>query len=173
MDLAAKWTMLAVACLSPSIPVIAAQPPDRSELFDALLDCRSVTEDARRLACYDARTDQLSAARKGGDIAVITRQDLRETRRTLFGFALPRFRVKGMEASEPDPDRIEATVATARAKGYYWSLALENEAGTWETTEPMAREPKRGDRILIRKGVMGGYLAKIGSAALVRMKRVM
>lgn len=172
MDLAAKWTLLAVACLSAWIPAAAESPKDRPGLFDALLDCRSIAEDSGRLACYDAQADRLSSARKRGDIAVVTKQDLRESRRTLFGFPLPRFNLRGLKDDEPDADRIETTVAVARPRGYYWSILLDGEAGTWETTEAMSREPKHGDKIVIRKGVMGGYMAKLGSGGLVRIRRV-
>lgn len=150
----------------------AAEVTARSQAFDRLLDCRSMTDGAARLACYDGQAAELAAAEKKGEIAVISKQDIRETRRTLFGFALPRFTIRGLRDDQPDIDRIEATILAVRPAGYYWTVALDQDAGSWQTTEPMARDPGKGDKVLIKKGVMGGYMGKFGGSALVRMKRV-
>lgn len=165
-------TLFLAAALLFATAASAADPPPRPQAFDKLLDCRAIAENAARLACYDGQAEQLSAAATKGEIAVISKQDIRETRRSLFGFVLPRFSIRGLRDDQPDIDRIEATVLAIRPAGYFWTIALDQDAGTWQTTEPIARDPRKGDKVLIKKGVMGGYMGKFGGSALVRMKRV-
>ncbi|ATE63440.1 hypothetical protein [Rhizorhabdus dicambivorans] len=168
-----RATTLVLALLLAS-PAAAAtdEAAARSELFDKLLDCRSIAEDAGRLSCYDSQSQAVAAARKKGDLMVLSRQDLKETRRTLFGFSLPKFSLKGIRMDDPGIDRLEGTVLAASPAGFYWSVALDRDSGTWETTEAINRQPLKGDKVVIKKGVLGGYLGTIGNSNLVRFKRV-
>src|SRR5690348_11471763 len=55
-----------------------------------LVECRKIADPAARLQCYDAGVDNLNAAVKSGSIVVVDREDVRKTRRSLFGFTLPK-----------------------------------------------------------------------------------
>lgn len=167
----ATTLLLAVLTASPAA-ASTEEPPVRSELFDKLLDCRSILDGTKRLACFDGQSEAVAAAQKKGDVVVLSKQDLKETRRTLFGFSLPKFSLRGIRMDDPGIDKLEATVAAVRPTGYYWSITLDQESGTWETTEPLNRQPGKGDKAVIKRAMLGGYLGTIGNSNLVRFKRV-
>lgn len=166
-------TLLVAAIMAAPAAASTDEPPAGSALFDKLLACRSIAENDRRLACFDSEAQTAAAAQKKGDVVVLSKEELKETRRSLFGFLLPKFSVRGLRMDEPDVDRIETTLIAARSVGYHWSFTLADNGGTWETTENIDVRPKAGDKAKIKKGLMGGYMGTIGSSNLIRMRRVL
>ena len=59
-------------------------------LFDAVLACRSETDPQARLQCFDRTSGALATAAQSGAVVVVDREEVRRTRRSLFGFSLPR-----------------------------------------------------------------------------------
>ena len=169
----AYWARVVAAIVLTSSAVAATgMSPVRSELVDKLLDCRSVREDSKRLACFDSQSGNLAAAQEKGDVVLLSKQELKDTRQSLFGFVLPKFSLRGLRMDEPDIDRVDSTVRAAHPVGYNWSITLDGDAGTWETTESIDVRPKPGDRARIKKGLVGGFLGTIGSSNVVRMRRI-
>ncbi|MBD3760643.1 hypothetical protein [Rhizorhabdus sp.] len=168
-----KTTLLMAALLASPAAAAPDEPAIRSELFDKLLDCRSIDDSSKRLTCFDAQSEAVAAAQKKGDVVVLSRQDLKETRRTLFGFSLPKFSLRGVRMDDPGIDKLEAGILAARPAGYYWSVVLDKDSGTWETTEALNRQPAKGDKVVIKKAMLGGYLGTIGNSNLVRFKRIL
>ena len=93
--------MILVAALLAGLPAVGvAQSPQpetqqRPELFEALVHCRSITDDAARLQCFDTAAANLQAATERRDVVVVDRAQVRESRRRLFGLALPRLPIFG------------------------------------------------------------------------------
>lgn len=168
-----KTTLLMAALLASPAAAAPDEPSIRSELFDKLLDCRSIDDGPKRLACFDTQSEAVASAQKTGDVVVLSRQDLKETRRTLFGFSLPKFSLRGVRMDDPGIEKLEAAIQAARPAGYYWSIVLDKDSGTWETTEALNRQPAKGDRVVIKKAMLGGYLGTIGNSNLVRFKRIL
>lgn len=164
--------LMALLLASPAIAAPDRQPI-RSELVDDLLACQSIADASKRLACFDGQSATLATAQKKGDVVILSKQELKQTRRSLFGFVLPKFSLRGLRMDEPDIDRIDAKVVSVRSVGYFWSLRLDGDAGTWETTESIDVRPRPGDRARIKKGMVGGFLGTIGSSNTVRMRRVL
>ncbi|WP_246152642.1 hypothetical protein [Sphingomonas montanisoli] len=160
-----------VALLAPA--VAAAPEARRPEMFDKLVACRAITEPTQRLACYDAQVSALDAAEKNDDLVIMDRKQVQETRRSLFGFTLPKFSLGGKKLDEKDDtNEIESTVQSVRRAGNGWSFVLANDAGTWETSDGMATAPKIGDKIRIKKATMGSFLGSVGFNRGVRFRRV-
>src|SRR5690606_8398267 len=120
----------------------------------------------------------LDAADAKNEIAVLDREAVRETRRSLFGFSLPRLPFLGGgrdEGEEKDEglQSIEATIKSARSLGYgKWQIELDSGA-QWATTETVAgRAPSAGKAIEIKRGAIGSYFGKIEGGRAVRMTRV-
>ncbi|MDP8913479.1 MAG: hypothetical protein M3N39_07885, partial [Pseudomonadota bacterium] len=67
-----------------------------------LSDCRSITDQTARLACYDREVAALDAAEARKDLVVVDREQLRKTRRTLFGLTLPDLSIFGDDSSEDE-----------------------------------------------------------------------
>ncbi|WP_426045991.1 hypothetical protein, partial [Brevundimonas sp. DWP1b2] len=54
-----------------------------NDLIGPVTRCRQIEADVARLACFDAAATRLAAA---GEVAVVSRQDVEQNQRRLFGF---------------------------------------------------------------------------------------
>lgn len=157
--------------------VSAEESEKRPAALRQLIDCQGIREAAARLACYDAKVAALDIAEKKQDLVVLDRAQVRETRRSLFGFPLPKLGIFGdrteKEIEAEDVSEIESAVRTARslANGN-WSISLVLGSGVWETTTELAVSPKYGDKVRIKKAALGSYLGSVGANRGVRFRRV-
>lgn len=153
----------------------AEKARNRPELFNKLLDCRAIADASQRLACYDQSVGAIEEAEKKKDIVVVDRKEIRETKKSLFGFTLPKI---GLFTGDKDDDKdeigeISSTVESARMiRGGDWSLRLASDAGTWETTSSLNTDPRAGDKVHIKKATLGSYLGSVGINRGVRFRRV-
>lgn len=156
-----------------------APQKQQAEAFRALVTCRDITDSTERLACYDRQVSALDQAEKSGDIVVADRETMRETRRGLFGFRLPSLGIFGNRedkevAPEEDITEITAELGSARQVGYgAWRLTLKDGA-VWEQTdaEKLVLDPRPGDMILIKKGALGNFKARVGKQPPIKVRRV-
>jgi hypothetical protein len=158
--------------------VAHAQVPPVAKPVAALQQCRSVADPQARLACYDKAVDALAAATASGETVVVERTDVRKARKGLFGFTLPRIGfLSGRDDNaedRADASRLETTIVSGRALGYgKWRFTVEGGA-IWETVEtsPGFDDPRPGATVLIEKGSLGAYYAKVGKGRRVQAKRV-
>jgi hypothetical protein len=156
-------------------PASAQQAPPPSPLVNALAACRAVTDEGARLACYDKASEALTGAAARGDIAVVDRDQVRKVRRSLFGFAVPKFPFFARKDEKDDePQEISSTVQGFAFVGNgRFRVAIADSYGTWETTESAPlRDPKNGEKVTIKSGLMGSYFMQIGKQRWVRARRV-
>ncbi len=153
-------------------------PPARPESFEALVRCRAITEDSARLACFDRAVAALQAAQERRDVVVVDRQQVREGRRRLFGLALPRIPIfGGGDDDDHDEDAvhsIESTVATVTQQGYgQWQVTLA-DGSVWLQVDnnTLAVAPRRGHRIVINRGALGGFMMRVNNQPGIRVRRV-
>ena len=170
-----RMTVVAVAAVGAA--AAAQKPASRPPLYKSLLDCRSLSDNSTRLACYDHAAGAMEEAEKKSDLMVIDRKQMQETRRSLFGFALPKFSIFGGGrddgAAKDDLSEINSTVTTARPiGGGKWSIKLGDESGTWEALDGIRFDPASGDKVRIRKASLGSYLGQVGMNRGVRFRRV-
>jgi hypothetical protein len=52
-----------------------------------------------------------------------------------------------------------------------WQFTLP-EGGTWQSTEALTSIPREGQAMMIKRGIAGGYMLKIGKGPLRRVKRI-
>lgn len=76
---------LSAAVLSGTAVAQEAQSAD----LDALLACRTIEQDSARLACMDARLEELAGAIESRSIAVVDRERVRAVERDGFGLSMP------------------------------------------------------------------------------------
>ncbi len=175
MNQAIKTTLSLVVGITLASAAAAEKPRNRPELFNKLLDCRAIADNAGRLACYDQSVGAIAEAETKKDIVVVDRKEIRETKRSLFGFTLPKI---GLFTGDKDDDKdeveeINSTVEIARmVKGGDWSLRLAGDAGTWETNGDLKADPRPGDKVKIRKASLGSYLGQVGLSRGLRFRRV-
>jgi hypothetical protein len=142
-------------------------------LIDALAACRALTEAAARLACYDEASARLAQAVDRKDVVVLDRQEISQTRRSLFGFSLPRIALFRGDTAE-EQSEIVAKVASVRELGNgKWQIRLEDGA-VWETTEASmaVNDPRPGDEVKIKRAALGGYMIRIAGQRVLRARRV-
>lgn len=165
--------LLAVAAASA---VFGQSTPtqDRPETLARLLDCRAVADSAARLACYDAAAGALDNAERQGDVVVIDRAAVAETRRQLFGFEMPTLpRLFGASDANVDIDSIETTLASAVLAGDgRWVFRLA-DGGVWRQidSERVNFRNRPGQAVRVRKASLGSFLLTVGDSRAVRVRR--
>lgn len=173
MDYKAKVALLAALLAGGAFDAKAAPP--QSPLVQALAGCRAQTDDGARLRCFDQAAAALTEAAAQGNVVVVDQQDLKQARKSLFGFSLPKLPFFGGDQSASDEqDEITASIASAHSLRYgKWRLTLDSGA-VWETTEASTsvRDPKVGNAVLIKRGPLGSYMIRIDGRRGLRAKRV-
>ena len=164
--------LLTPAAASAGKPGDSTAPP---AIYTALLDCRKITDAQQRLACFDAKSEVLATATAQHSIVVTDREELRKTRRNLFGFTIPQ---SGLLASGDGQDeevkKFETTVTSARrSRGGEWIVVLA-AGGTWEQTDSreLALAPKANQKVVITRGAMGTFFVSVDGQTPVRMRRI-
>jgi hypothetical protein len=163
-----------------SAPLLAGNkdtlPEGRPPVFEALINCRSIAGAEERLACYDAKVAAIDAAEKNKELVLADKESMKEARRGLFGFSLPKLRLFGN--GDGDDAEEEAELVTKVDSAYQkspgkWTIVLDGGA-RWSQidTQVLPRSPARGMEIKIRKASMGSYFANVGGQRAIRMMRV-
>jgi len=167
-------SLLAIAALSAA--AVAKDPPKASPLVGSLQACRAISDPTQRLACYDKEAGALLDATQKGEVAVVDKSEVRQARKSLFGFSVPKIPFfSGDDTADAVSDTLESTITSASGIGYgKFRMVIAEGNAVWETTESYStmHEPRAGDKIVIKRGTLGGYLLKIGSNRGLKGKRV-
>lgn len=154
-----------------------AQPAEpRPELIRKLVECRQIEKVETRATCYDAQVDAFDRAEKAGQVVVVDRAAVKRTRRSLFGLRLPDLPIFGPRdvrlRDEAEFKEIEAVIKSARSEGERWLFELEDGA-LWRQSDKssLARPPKSGQAIKIRKAAFGSFFANVDGQLAIRVKR--
>jgi len=169
--LAAVATATLAASPAPAKP--KAQDARSSAVLQALSACRAVTEEKARLDCYDQASARLAEAVDKKELVVLDRQEIQETRRSLFGFSVPNIPLFRGE-SGADEGKIETVIAGAgRLEGGKWQIRLEDGA-VWQTIETRLNfsDPRPGQKIIIQRGTLGNYFLRVDGQRGIRGRRV-
>jgi hypothetical protein len=155
-----------------TVPATATQRP---EVFEAVVRCRTIAGDAERLRCFDAAAAAMQQAAERHDLVVVDRQQVRATRRTLFGIELPRlpFFGGGDEDKQDEISQIDGVIDGAYQDGSgRWIFRLK-DGGTWAQVDDnvIALRPRAGDKVLVKRAALGSYMLRVGNQPGVRVKR--
>ena len=146
----------------------------RAEVLQAVADCRKLSEDAPRLACYDKAVAALDQAESKGQVVVIDREQAKTVRRQAFGLTLPAFTLfnKGV-AKDEQVDRVSITLEKAYLEGGRHWVFISNEGVVWVQTddEPIPNEPHGGSIVAIRKAALGSFFCNVDGQRAVRCER--
>lgn len=163
-----------VAALITASPARAAD--EAPAAIRALGACRAITDNAARLACFDREAAALVQSVEKKETVVLDKQEVRKTKRSLFGFSLPKlpFFGDGKEDSKEEAEfqQIEEPIKTVRSIGYGKFRFSFEDGATWETTEGINAFPKPGDKVVIRRGLMGSYFIRFPNTRAVKGMRV-
>ena len=165
-------TLTAAALAAPA----AAQEGGGSNAVDAITACRDVADAAARLACFDKAVATLAAARDKKEVVVLDRAEVQKTRRSLFGFTLPRIKLFGGgddDDNAEDIKEINGSVAGVSAvAGDRWTVTLDDDT-RWITTESARGFPPRaGETVRIRRAALGSYDASFNKRRTIKVRRI-
>lgn len=161
---------MTVASSSAAAPRKAQPKPAQ---LQRLVDCRGVADPGQRLACYDRETAAFEQAQVSGQVVVMDNQQVRSTRRSLFGLALPDLSVFG-DNSGDDVSELETTIkAVRRDPRGKWTFDLA-EGGRWVQLDSrmFVTDPAPGQPVRIRRAALGSYLANVNKQIAVRVQRI-
>jgi len=148
------------------------QPPPAD--FARLIACRSITDGAQRLACYDREVGVVGSANARGDLVVMNREEVRKTRRSLFGLSLPDLSVFGGGNLPGDADTLETTIKFARqGPDGKWLFVLA-EGGQWVQLDSrdFIVDPAPGQPVRIKQGALGSYMMNVNKQTGVKVHRI-
>jgi len=164
---------LAAAAALAAGPAAAQTMPKTStpKIFEDVVQCRAIQDAAARLACYDRGVAALETAQKSNELYVADKQAMREARRGLFGFSVPKLKIFG-DDDLGEMDELETTIAavSSGSRGYIFTLP---DGARWAQTDKKYMDrPKVGAKIKIEKAVLGSYMASINNKPGFRIERL-
>jgi hypothetical protein len=170
--------MLTAIVLAALVPAAAPAKPKAQDarsnaLIRALSDCRGIADEKARLGCYDQAGARLAEAVDKKELVVLDQQEIRETRRSLFGFSVPNIPLFRGEGGG-DNGELETTIAGAASLGGgKWRIRLEDGA-IWDTNESWLglSDPRPGQTIVIKRGTLGNYFLRINGQRGIRGRRL-
>ncbi|HEY0624320.1 hypothetical protein [Sphingomonas sp.] len=165
-------TLAAAALAAPA----AAQEAGGGKVVDAVTACRDVADSAARLACFDAAVARLAAAQDKKEVVVLDRAEVQKTRRSLFGFTLPRIKLFGGGDDEDNPEDIKeingSVAGVSAVSGDRWTVTLDDDT-RWITTESSRGFPPRaGETVRIRRAALGSYDASFNKRRTIKVRRI-
>jgi hypothetical protein len=171
--------MQAFRMIALGLAVFAAAPvqardedPRRAAAFQAVLDCRAMTDTAARLACYDTASARLGEAEAKGDIVVIDRAQASKAHRETFGLPIPSLGFIARALRPDEVDRVDGVVQTARADlNGNWTLVLQDGAVWRQISGQLIRPPKGGAKVSVRRGALGSYLMNVDGQPAIKVHR--
>jgi hypothetical protein len=164
----------------PATAQDATATPPRVEVLQQLYDCRAITDPTARLACFDARVAAIETAEAAREIRVVDREEVRRTRRGLFGLSLPNIgSIFGGGDDENEEQaaadavmQIEATIAAVGTDSTgRRMLILDNQQRWVQTDSGGGRSPQAGQSVVIRRGSLGSFIANVNGRPGIRVIR--
>lgn len=168
-------SLIGVAALGllMAVPASAQKMPKTAtpKLFQEVVHCRAIQDSAARLACFDRAVAALDTAQKSNELYVADKAAMKEARRGLFGFSLPRIKIFGDE-DLGDLDQLETTIAGVSSGQRGLVFTLPDGARWAQTDKRYMDRPKVGAKIKIEKAVLGSYMASINGRPGFRVERI-
>lgn len=171
------WTLAlaagATALLAQTAGAADSKDGGRAAIVQKLVDCRKVSDDQARLACYDQATAAFDQAEAKGDVVVVDREQARKVRRQAFGFAMPSITLFEKGETKEEVENVTGVVAAARQDGAgHWVIKLEDGAiWTQVDANELFKTPKPGMPVKIRRAALGSYMMSIDGQGSFRAHR--
>ncbi len=163
---------------------VAAQEQPTPDALDRVYACRSITDEAQRLSCYDAAVGNLRAAQDSGNLVAVDREHAQEVDREAFGFQLPSLsRLFGSngDTANGNPntpqfervDDIQMTIAGVTHRRNLPSTFRMSNGQVWvQIDDEVARNVREGGTVTIERASMGSYLMRVEAGGpAIRVRR--
>lgn len=169
MRLAIMTTLAALTTTSA-----AAQERSVSDPLSELRACRTIGSDAARLACFDRAVGALETAAASGEVVVVDRAEIQDTRQRLFGLDVPNARLLERFGGDQGPvDALETTLTRGyQASRGEWVFELA-DGSVWRQvdSERFAGRARPGAEARVRRAAMGSYFINVDGARALRARR--
>lgn len=168
--LAGSVLLCGTSALGQANKLTEARPP----VFEELVNCRNISDPTARLACYDTKVAAIDEAEKKDELVLADKASMKEARKGLFGFSIPKLKIFGNDSKEDENFELVAKIDSAYMASYgKWTIVLDDGARwTQIDTTVMRKNPKPGMEVKIRAAAMGSYFANIDGQRAIRMRRV-
>jgi hypothetical protein len=167
--ISAALALLATTAADARKPIQTATPAN----VQKLLACRSITDSAQRLACYDRESVGVSQAIASRDLVMIDRARATAAKRSLFGFSIPDF--GGLFGGGGDEVKEISSTVTAFARNGYgaWIIRLADGSEWAQTDDAMlGLPPERGQKVVVARGMLGAFFLRLNGQPGFKVKRV-
>ena len=168
--LLAMLVIVATPAAAWAAPKLPSQPP---AVYSALLRCRTMTDQTARLACFDSAVAALDTATRNRELVVVDREQIRKTRRSLFGLDLPNFRLFGDGDEAEEVKTIEGVVASVGSDVNARYVIRLKDGSTWRQMDgnTLGRGPRPGFKVVINRTMTGSYMMRVEGQPGIRVKR--
>lgn len=168
--------LLLIVSATLASPAAAKSKAADAPHVKALKECQSITNPEQRLACFDRASAIMVQDAEQGGLVIMSREEVGTVKRSLFGFPLPKISLfGGNDKDEPEqPKELVSTLKSISGSGVgRYRFVIEDGDAVWETVDSTPYySAKRGDKVIIRKAVLGSYFFKAGKEIWVRARRV-
>lgn len=158
--------------LAASAQAAEPAPAPAPGAYQALVECRGITDPTARLACFDKAAEGLAAAVQSRQVVVVDKGTMRETKRRLFGISLPNVKLFG-PADDEEIDQIASTIESTSDTRDGLSLFVLADGSRWRQTEGRYLFPKAGQPIVIKRAALGSFMANVNGKTAVRVVRIL
>jgi hypothetical protein len=138
-----------------------------------LLGCRTIQDNAQRLACFDRETAAVDQAIAKKDIVLIDKVRATAAKRSLFGFSVPDF--GGLFGGKEDEVKEITSTVTAFTHGLYtgWIIRLA-DGSEWAQTDDaqLGLPPQKGQKVVVHRGSFGAFFLRLNGQPGYKVKRV-
>ncbi|WP_245228465.1 hypothetical protein [Pontixanthobacter sp. CEM42] len=170
---ASTLSMAAAASIAAG-PASAQEAAEEDAYIKSLKACQAITDDSQRLTCYDAAVGTVVAASDEGQVRIIDGEDVKKTKRRLFGFSLPKLGLFGDDDKEEDLELLQSTITNVSISGRNTVfITIEDGNAVWRI--PGAKKSLRarvGDKVEFKKAALGSYFVRINGQNGEKGRRV-
>ncbi|MFN3473122.1 MAG: hypothetical protein ACK4ZW_03655 [Blastomonas sp.] len=178
LRLATLTTLSFAALFALSLPAAAQKKVNRADpgpVFEGMLQCRTISENAARLACFDRQVAAFAEAQETGEVIVAERRVVEQARESAFGLSVGESTLLRGPDGEP-LKTLSSKITDLRTLPGSGRVVIALENGSrWEQTDPPSFifSPRTGQMLVIDRGAMGGYRAKVeGRTGFTRVRRI-
>jgi len=162
------------ALCSPASAQTAAAQEETPDFLADLKTCKDITDNERRLACYDASVGAVVEASDAGEVQIVDQEEVQSTRRGLFGFTLPKNGLFGNDNNDGELRTLESTITRVRGLARNSYIITIDEGSVWRINNAPSRlrPPRSGDEVVLKKAALGSYFIRIAGQTGVKGRRV-
>lgn len=173
-----RWLLLAAALGSAGAQTAAQESEDgsSSDYLASLKTCQAITDDRERLACFDRAVAGIVSANDAGEVRFVDREDIRDTRRQLFGLSVPDVGVlkRGEDEDKEESELLETSITSVRYLSGKTIRFTTQEGAVWEigSAPRWLRTVAAGNSVVFKKAALGTFFIRIDGQMGVKGKRV-